>query len=67
MSSIWLVSWDPTNDSIPKTTARVPMTVTPAARPRGMIRAQRRVDRLEERREEEGDEDRDDDLGQHAR
>ena len=38
MSSSWLVSWDPTNDNMPMTRARVPMTVIPAARPRGMMR-----------------------------
>ena len=64
MSSIWLVSWLPTNDSMPNTIARVPMTVMPAARPRGNTRVRRCVHRLEQGGEQECDQDRDDDLGQ---
>ena len=39
MSSSWLVSCEPTNESMPLTIASVPSTVMPAARPRGMKRA----------------------------
>ena len=41
MSSIWLVSWLPTNESRPNTMASVPMTVMPAASPRGTSRVSR--------------------------
>ena len=51
----------------PNTIARVPITVMPAARPRGTIRVRSGVDRLEQGREQERDEDRDDDLGQPRR
>ena len=66
MSSIWLVSWVPTNDSMPKTIARVPMTVMPAASAARDDPGQGRVEGLEQGGEQQGHEDRDDDLGQPA-